>query len=75
MTELDEKLKLETVVGIVLLVISGMVFMSSRIMREPLDLVIGLIILAMSALGTIMLTLGVKGFVNDAKRPPGTGYT
>ena len=72
---LEEKLKLETVVGISLIVISGILFFILRIMREPVDLIIILILVGLTVLGIIMLTLGVNGFVNDGKRPPGTGYT
>ena len=72
---MNGKSKLETVAGVILLIISGAVFMSFKLAREPLDSVVAIILVIMSALGTIMLTFGVKGFVNDAKRPPGTGYT
>ena len=47
-------------VGLILVIISGAIFMSSRLIKEQLDLTTGLIITFMSAMDFIMLTLGLK---------------
>ena len=58
-----------------MIVIAFVSFFFIWIEEEPPNLIIVFILLMMKAFGFIMLTVGIKTFMNEGRVPPDAGYT